>query len=112
MPLHRTGGAGHLVVPNGLSLTRPIGLESNIHLHVESRAVIMMVAHRTQYPIVHSHYGGSPTTPHQAPIHARGKPNISITGGGIIDGNGDYWRMVKKDKMTAGHRNQSFLLAE
>ncbi|MBQ9357189.1 MAG: endo-1,4-beta-xylanase [Prevotella sp.] len=98
-------GGGHLVVPEGLWLTGPIGLESNIDLHVKPGAVIMMVADRTQYPIVEGDYGGKATLRHQSPIHARGKRNISITGGGIIDGNGDYWRMVKKDKMTPGQWN-------
>ena len=28
--------------------------------------------------------------------------NIAITGEGVIDGGGDVWRAIKKDKMTAG----------
>jgi polygalacturonase len=36
----------------------------------------------------------------QAPISATGAANIAITGKGIIDGNGDAWRMVKKDKLN------------
>lgn len=99
-------GGGHLIVPEGLWLTGPIGLESNIDLHIKSNAVILMVADRTQYPIVDGDYGGKPTRRYQSPIYARGKRNISITGGGIIDGNGDYWRMVKKDKMTPGQWNK------
>ena len=93
-------GGGHLIVPEGLWLTGPIGLESNIDLHIKPNAVIVMVADRTQYPMVDGDYGGKATLRHQSPIHARGKRNISITGGGIIDGNGDYWRMVKKFSMT------------
>ena len=99
-------GGGHLVVPEGLWLTGPIGLESNIDLHIKSNAVIMMVADRKQYPMVDGDYGGRATRKHQSPIYARGKRNISITGGGVIDGNGDYWRMVKKDKMTPGQWNK------
>jgi polygalacturonase len=37
----------------------------------------------------------------QSPVSASGAVNIAITGYGIIDGNGDAWRMVKKDKLTA-----------
>ena len=103
--LSRLGG-GHLVVPEGLWLTGPIGLESNIDLHIRSNAVIMMVADRRQYPMVDGDYGGRPTRKHQSPVYARGQRNISITGGGIIDGNGDYWRMVKKDKMTPAQWNK------
>ena len=36
----------------------------------------------------------------QSPFSAEGAVNIAITGKGIIDGNGDAWRMVKKDKLT------------
>ena len=95
-------GGGHLNVPGGLWLTGPIGLESNIDLHIERNAVVVMVADRDQFPLVEGDYGGKPTVKHQSPIHARGKRNISITGGGIIDGNGDYWRLVKRGKMTPG----------
>ena len=99
--LTRKGG-GHLVVPDGLWLTGPIGLESNIDLHIKPNAVIVMVADRNEYPIVDAEYSGTPTRRHQSPIHAYKARNISITGGGIIDGNGDYWRMVKRGKMTDG----------
>ena len=99
-------GGGHLIVPDGLWLTGPIGLESNTDLHIEKNAVIVMVADRSHYPIVDGDYGGRPTRKHQSPIYARGKRNISITGGGIIDGNGDYWRMVKKNLMTEGQWNK------
>jgi polygalacturonase len=36
----------------------------------------------------------------QSPISATNASNIAITGKGIIDGNGDAWRMVKKDKLN------------
>ena len=36
----------------------------------------------------------------QSPLSATKASNIAITGKGIIDGNGDAWRMVKKDKLT------------
>ena len=93
-------GGGHLIVPDGLWLTGPIGLESNVDLHIVPNAIIISVADRAQYPTVDAEYGGAPTRRHESPIHARGKRNISVTGGGIINGNGDYWRMVKKGKMT------------
>ena len=37
-----------------------------------------------------------------APLNAVGARNISVTGGGTIDGNGDSWRQVKRSKMTSG----------
>ncbi|MBO4536207.1 MAG: right-handed parallel beta-helix repeat-containing protein, partial [Bacteroidales bacterium] len=35
-----------------------------------------------------------------SPIHAEGATDIAITGGGIIDGNGDAWREVKRRKVS------------
>ena len=95
-------GGGHLIVPEGLWLTGPVGLESNTDLHIVRNAVVVLVADRARFPLVEGDYGGKPTLKYQSPIHARGKRNVSITGGGIIDGNGDYWRHVKREKMTPG----------
>src|SRR5690606_23849512 len=36
----------------------------------------------------------------QSPISATKAENIAITGQGIIDGNGDVWRVVKRAKLT------------
>jgi hypothetical protein len=36
----------------------------------------------------------------QSPISATGVRILAITVNGIIDGNGDAWRAVKKDKLT------------
>jgi polygalacturonase len=36
----------------------------------------------------------------QSPIYANNATNIGVTGFGIVDGNGDAWRMVKKDKLN------------
>ena len=36
----------------------------------------------------------------QSPLSANGATNISITGQGVIDGNGQYWRPVKRAKVT------------
>jgi polygalacturonase len=36
----------------------------------------------------------------QSPISATNAVNIAIKGEGVVDGNGDAWRMVKKDKLT------------
>ena len=35
----------------------------------------------------------------QSPISATNAKNIAITGFGIIDGSGEAWRMVKKEKL-------------
>lgn len=93
-------GGGHLVVPEGVWLTGPITLKDNIDLHVTSDAVIRFSPDRDLYPIVETVFEGLDTRRCISPVNAVGARNISITGGGTIDGSGDAWRQVKKSKMA------------
>lgn len=93
-------GGGVVLVPAGLWLTGPITLKSNINLHLAAGATLLFTKDFAQYPLVRSNWEGLPQMRNQSPISATGATNIGITGKGIIDGNGDAWRMVKKDKLT------------
>ncbi len=53
-------------------------------------------------PMIESHFEGKKTVRNQAPISGTDLENVAITGEGVIDGNGDVWRTVKKDKVTEG----------
>lgn len=94
-------GGGHLVVPQGIWLSGPITLKDNIDLHVEEDAVLLFSDDRDLYPIVETVFEGLDTRRCLAPLNAYGAENISVTGGGTIDGNGDSWRQVKRSKMTS-----------
>ena len=87
-------------MPEGIWLTGPITLRDNIDLHVTSNAVILFSPERDLYPIVETVFEGLDTKRCLAPVNADGAKNISITGGGTIDGSGDSWRQVKRAKMT------------
>ena len=93
-------GGGRVVVPTGVWLTGPITLKDNIDLHVRPDAVLLFSTDRNLYPIIETVFEGLDTRRCQAPINADGARNIAITGGGTIDGNGDSWRQVKKDKIA------------
>lgn len=95
-------GGGHLVIPEGLWLTGPISLESNIDLHAERGAFILFSGDLNDYPLVESSYEGLMVKRCLAPLNAVGKKNISITGEGIFNGNGQKWRAVKRSKTTEG----------
>lgn len=97
--LNKKGG-GVVLVPSGLWLTGPIVLKSNINLHLAAGATLLFTKDLNQYPLVKTNWEGLPQMRNQSPISATDASNIAITGKGIVDGNGDAWRMVKKDKLT------------
>jgi polygalacturonase len=96
-------GGGVVLVPAGLWLTGPVVLKSNINLHLTAGATLLFTKDFNQYPLVQANWEGLPQMRNQSPISAIDAVNIAITGKGIIDGNGDAWRMVKKDKLNETH---------
>ncbi len=93
-------GGGVVVVPEGLWLTGPIELKSNVNLHLKRNALLQFTSDFNQYKLVEGNWEGLPQMRNQSPISATKATNIAITGFGIIDGAGEAWRMVKKDKLT------------
>jgi len=94
-------GGGVVLIPAGLWLTGPIVLKSNINLHLTNGATLLFTPDKDQYPLIKANWEGLPQMRNQSPISATNETNIGITGSGIIDGNGDAWRAVKSEKLTA-----------
>lgn len=92
-------GGGTLVVPAGIWFTGPIGLRSHIQLFLDKDAVIVFSTDQDLYPIIDTNFEGLDVRRCLSPIHAENATDIAITGKGIIDGNGDAWREVKKRKV-------------
>ena len=78
-------------------LTGPIKLESGIELHLDSGAVILFSNRFEDYPMFKRAKGTVKCTPM---IYGSGLHDVAITGRGLLDGNGQYWRPVKKEKLT------------
>jgi polygalacturonase len=93
-------GGGVVLVPAGLWLTGPVVIKSNVNLHLATGSTLLFTRDFSQYPLVKANWEGLPQMRNQSPVSATNAINIGITGSGIIDGNGDAWRMVKKDKLT------------
>ncbi len=93
-------GGGVVIVPSGFWLTGPVELKNNVNLHLSKNAVLQFTKDFDQYPLVQSNWEGLPQWRNQSPIYANDQKNIAITGYGIVDGGGDAWRMVKRDKLT------------
>ena len=84
-------GGGHLVVPAGVWLTGPITLKDHIDLHLERNAMILLSPDKA------AHLKDGKVVPG---ISASKRTDISISGEGIIDGNGEWWRGVKRSKVS------------
>jgi polygalacturonase len=93
-------GGGTVLIPEGLWLTGPIVLKSNINLHAAQGALVIFSQNLNDYPLVDGYYEGLKSLRCQSPISGRNLTNIAITGKGIFDGSGQVWRMVKKSKVT------------
>ena len=90
-------GGGHLIVPSGVWVTGLISLKDNIDLHLERSAIIIAS------PDKNDHFKVSNGVRDKKPstlISASKRKNVSITGEGVIDGNGALWRPVKRSKVS------------
>jgi polygalacturonase len=93
-------GGGVVLVPAGYWLTGPIVLKSGVNLHVDRAAMLQFSSDLNQYPIIAGNWEGHPAARCQSPLSGTDLENIGITGTGIIDGNGDVWRWIAKDRLT------------
>ena len=92
-------GGGQVYVPAGSWLTAPIYLKSGIDLHLAKGAMLVITPDRTK------HLKPGATKPLHG-IQALGCNNVAITGEGIINGNGIYWRAAKRSKYSATEWDQ------
>lgn len=86
-------GGGTVVVPAGIWLIAPIQLKSGINLHLEKNAVLQL----TEVRSMHVKDGAKKAN---SAITASKAHDIAITGQGTIDGNGEFWRGVKRGKQS------------
>ena len=93
-------GGGVVLIPEGMWLSGPVEIKSNVNLHLNAGAVLLFTDDKSQYKLYEGNWEGQPAVRNQSPLSANNATNIAITGSGIIDGNGDAWRMVKKDKLN------------
>lgn len=99
-------GGGVVLIPKGQWLTGPIELKSNVNLHLQENSILQFTKDFSQYPLVASNWEGLPQMRNQSPLWATGQTNIAVTGKGIVDGGGDAWRMVKREKLTNNQWNK------
>ena len=84
-------GGGTVYVPAGVYLTGPIVLKSHITLHLDSGAIIRFSQNIADYPLVNSRWEGVDRLVYSPMIFGEDLENISVTGRGILDGQGEFW---------------------
>lgn len=90
-------GGGTVWVPAGKFLTGPINLKSNMTLHVDAGARLLFSQDVSDYRTVQSRWYGIEQHGFSPCIFAEGCENISITGRGIIDGQGlSWWKLFRQ----------------
>ncbi|PRX28274.1 glycosyl hydrolase family 28 [Orenia metallireducens] len=98
-------GGGTIIVPEGVWLTGPIHLKSNIHLKLEERAILRFSNKFDDYlPVVFTRWEGNECYNYSPLIYAPDCENIAITGAGRLEGNGQAWWSWKQTQQQAAER--------
>jgi polygalacturonase len=84
------GGGGTVFLPPGHYLTGAVTLRSHITLDVGPGAVILGSENPADYPLHENVYGGERKSLSSL-IYADGVEDITLTGRGTIDGQGQVW---------------------
>ena len=105
-------GGGTLNIPDGMFITGPIRLLSNVNLHLNRQTVLKFSKNSEEYPLIITNYEGQECIRTVSPISANNAVNIAITGNGVIDGSGDEWRPIKEFKLTNRAWNALFEKSE
>ena len=99
---------GSINVPAGTYLTGPICLKSNVNLHLEAGAVIMLNDNFTDWPAIKSRWEGVECFGYSPCVYGENIENVSITGAGTIDGSGQaWWKEFKRRKASKQTQPQS-----
>ncbi|MGF7232320.1 glycoside hydrolase family 28 protein [Arachidicoccus sp.] len=98
-------GGGVVLIPGGVWLTGPLEMKSNVNLHLNRDAIVLFTKDKDQYHLTEGDYEGHRAVRNESPIYGENLENVAITGRGVIDGNGDVWRSVKKSKLTPDQWN-------
>ena len=89
-------GGGDVVIPTGVFLSGTIHLKSNVNLYLQSGAILRGSTNLNDYE---PYKPDTPFTPiHKGLLFTQDAENVSISGQGQIDGNGDNFFDLDKPK--------------
>ncbi|GGO04039.1 glycoside hydrolase family 28 protein [Saccharibacillus kuerlensis] len=84
-------GGGTVLVPAGVYRTGSLRLRSHIELRLSPGALLKFSTDPDDYPIVDSRWEGVTRQVYASCIYGADLENVSVTGGGTLDGCGQPW---------------------
>jgi polygalacturonase len=84
-------GGGKVAFPAGKYLTGPIFLKSNVHVELSAGAVLLGSTDFEKVPTIAGRWEGIDRTVYASMFTGLDLENISITGRGVLDGQGETW---------------------
>jgi polygalacturonase len=94
-------GGGTVYVPAGNYVTGPLSMCSNVTLHLDAGATLLGSQNLADYPVVDGRWQGADQKTYASLIAGSDLDNIAIVGRGTIDGRGNIWWRLHKEKKLA-----------
>ena len=85
-------GGGHVIVPPGTFLTGPLFLRSNLKLELMAGSVLLGHTKFDDYPTIQGRWEGNDRTVFASLLTGMDLENVTITGQGALNGQGQPWR--------------------
>ena len=98
----KAAGGGTLCLGKGVFKTGPLELFSNTKLILEEGAVVSFIPEPGRYSPVQTRWEGVECYGMHPCVFASGQTNISIEGQGILDGGGETWWGIFREKEKKG----------
>ncbi len=95
------GGGGTILLPPGRYLTGPLFLRDQITLQLEAGATLLGSQNPADYPVITSRWEGVEQPGYAPLLGGSDLTNVTITGRGTIDGQGDCWWQAFRQKSLA-----------
>jgi lysophospholipase L1-like esterase len=91
-------GGGVVVISQGAFLSGAIFLKQGVNLRIDKGAVLKGTTNMEDYPVVATRWEGEEREWTSAFVNVFDMNNFTLSGGGTIDGSGEVWVELNKDK--------------
>jgi polygalacturonase len=101
-------GGGFVLVPPGRYLSGALFLRSNVHVYVAAGATLLASERPQDFPPISGRWEGIERTTHSSLLTGEGLENVSISGEGVLDGQGaPWWRWAESIRALRAARGLS-----